>query len=452
MSEQLRKLKDKATKYQLKGKLEKSLKLYLEAKSLAPKDIHIRQKIAEIHSRMGCKDAAIREFQHIAGHYASEGLFLKAVAICKVIFSLDPAHTETQRTLAELYGDAMKFEEPRESRYQLPVSMSEAVGREPARDTVSSASAEDVPLPPTLEDLDDDETVKASMDHLPFDETSEARSAVINSTTLPRVPLFSSLPLDAAVTLIERVLMVRTQAGERIVVEGEPGKAMFVVIQGEFDVVRGAESDEARLAARLGPGSFFGEMALVAHSPRFATVVGRDEGVLLELDRKTLDEICQEHPSVRGAIEDHFFSRLIDTIELTSPIFGSFSDEARRLLVESCQVVDVQGGTTVLEQDHPGGGVYLVLRGRCDVTRRDEDDIERPLAELGVGEVFGEISTMLHKTCTATVRTACETVLLQIPPEPFRKVFLNYDDVLFTMDDLLESRLSQVGLSSADFL
>lgn len=453
MGEQLRKVKDKAAKLLTKGKLEKSLKLYLQAKTAEPKDIYVRQKIGEIYSRMGRKNAAIREFQHVAGSYASEGHFLKAVAICKVIISLDPGHTETQRTLAALYGDEMMPESPSELRYELPASMSDAIGG--SDEGVEPSPLSDVPLPPALEELDDDETIKVSVDHLAFDEesaTSPARPAVIDASMLPRVPLFSSVPLEAAVTLIERVLMVRTRPGERIVVEGEQGRAMFVVIQGEYDVVHENDLDAARVAARLGPGTFFGEMALVARSPRFATVVGRDQGVLLELGRKTLDEICREHPSVRGAIESHFFSRLIETIELTSPVFGSFSEEARRSLVESCQVVDVKEGTTVLEQGQPGGGVFLLLRGRCEVTRYGADKVEQPLAELGVGEVFGEISTMLDKTCTASVRTQSETVLLQIPPEPFRRVFATYDEVLFTMDDLLEQRLSQVGLSAADLV
>jgi len=56
-------------------------------------------------------------------------------------------------------------------------------------------------------------------------------------------------------------------AGEVLTREGEEGREFIVLLDGEVEVTRGGQ-----VIATLGPGSHFGEIALIAHGPRTATV------------------------------------------------------------------------------------------------------------------------------------------------------------------------------------
>src|SRR5690606_27697653 len=96
--------KERAAAFLAKGKKKQALKEYRAALELNPGDVQVRQRLADLLLRLGYDDAAIREYQHVAGRYAADGMLVKAMAICKVILSIDPDHTETQSVLADLFA------------------------------------------------------------------------------------------------------------------------------------------------------------------------------------------------------------------------------------------------------------------------------------------------------------------------------------------------------------
>jgi CRP-like cAMP-binding protein len=84
---------------------------------------------------------------------------------------------------------------------------------------------------------------------------------------LKRVPLFSDLD-DRELESIARSMKQRTfSQGQDIAVEGESGVGFFVIEDGEAKVTVGG--NEVR---RLGPGDYFGEIALISQGARTATV------------------------------------------------------------------------------------------------------------------------------------------------------------------------------------
>ena len=89
---------------------------------------------------------------------------------------------------------------------------------------------------------------------------------------LRNVPLFSGLDDRDLESLAEEFNERRFSPGNAIALEGEGGLMFFVVEEGEASVeVHGEE------VARLGPGSHFGEIALIDRRPRTATVTALSE-------------------------------------------------------------------------------------------------------------------------------------------------------------------------------
>jgi MFS family permease len=82
-----------------------------------------------------------------------------------------------------------------------------------------------------------------------------------------RIDVFAELPLTAVERLASGMTRVAAGSGQVLVREGEPGDTFVIVATGEVEVTVGGKPME-----RLGPGSGFGEIALLRRSPRTATV------------------------------------------------------------------------------------------------------------------------------------------------------------------------------------
>jgi CRP-like cAMP-binding protein len=82
--------------------------------------------------------------------------------------------------------------------------------------------------------------------------------------------------------------------GDKIVEEGASGaRSLWLVLEGEVDIVVGGE-----VLRSQGPGTHFGELALLTDAPRSADVVARTATVALELSRSHLDGLIGANPQV----------------------------------------------------------------------------------------------------------------------------------------------------------
>ena len=110
---------------------------------------------------------------------------------------------------------------------------------------------------------------------------------------LRRVPLFADLDRrdlrDVANTMKER----RFSSGQVLAREGQSGVGFFVIEEGEASVdVGGTE------VARIGPGDYFGEIALVAEIPRTATVTAESDVLALGLTSWEFRPIAETNASI----------------------------------------------------------------------------------------------------------------------------------------------------------
>jgi small-conductance mechanosensitive channel len=115
-------------------------------------------------------------------------------------------------------------------------------------------------------------------------------------------PLFSDLEAPETTALARQAHCVRFGPGELIVREGDPGESLYQLIRGRVEVLKRQASGAAVRVAQLSPGDIFGEMSLLTGSPRSATVVAREECLLLEVAQAHLAPLLQDNPALMNQL------------------------------------------------------------------------------------------------------------------------------------------------------
>jgi len=114
---------------------------------------------------------------------------------------------------------------------------------------------------------------------------------------ISRVPLFDGLSrahLGRVAALTEETTY---NAGRVIVEKDSPGRAFYVIVDGTAKVVKG-KIVTARREAELGPGDFFGELALLDGERRAATVIATTQLTTVRIERNAFRRLLREEPEL----------------------------------------------------------------------------------------------------------------------------------------------------------
>jgi CRP-like cAMP-binding protein len=232
-------------------------------------------------------------------------------------------------------------------------------------------------------------------------------------------PLLSSLGTEAFLRFARSLEVERRSRGEVVIDQGELGDGFFVIASGEVHVLRSSGSGEDQLLARLGPGAFFGEMAIVARAPRAARVRAESDVVLLHADMGTVEVEMRAVPELREVLRAFCRARMLENVVAASKILRRAQAEDRSKNLERFRESAHAKGEVIIEEGEDSPGLFLILSGQVLITRQEQGGEILTLATLAPGDFFGEISLVLRRPAVATVKALSDTVCLFLPREEF---------------------------------
>lgn len=224
-----------------------------------PKNTRLRLQMSDVLAMAERTDAAIKVMLELAEEFATEGFTAKAVAILKKIQRLDPTRAGIDEKLADLI-------QPKDAAKGIPSAAA------PLRDVTVQAQAE--------------------------------VSSPDESDAPLRSPLFDDFSREELLAVMRGLNLLTFEPGEIIMTEGEAGASLLILTTGTVRAyVINASGTNLEVRA-MDEGEFFGEISLLSGKPRTATITAATPCELLELNRKTLDKISEDHPRVREVVQE----------------------------------------------------------------------------------------------------------------------------------------------------
>jgi CRP-like cAMP-binding protein len=269
------------------------------------------------------------------------------------------------------------------------------------------------------------------------------------SPAVPPQSLFSSLSAPALRALMGAIEVRLLAKGEKVIEQGARGAEAFVLARGELEVFREQEDHDPILLARLGNGAVFGEMALLSRSPRAASVVAARASVVLIIRVETLDEVAGKSPEVGSVIAGYCHRRMVANLVRTSPLLASLSATERTALIERFQSRTFETGDKIISEGKESDGLHVVASGSLAVVRNENGE-DVVIAQLGVGEVAGEVSLVFRRASNADVVAAHPTMTLFLPRSRFMEIATEHPTLLSQLYLLAAKRDDETASIAAE--
>jgi len=217
---------------------------------------------------------------------------------------------------------------------------------------------------------------------------------------LERVPFVAVLGASEREALAAAAKRRRFRRDEAIFDKDDPGESLFIIDEGSIRIYLPSPQGADLTLAMLGPGDFFGDMALLDGRPRSASAAALEETEAVVLDRADFTAVIRSRPEAAMAVLAAVAGRLRETNEMAGDL--AFLDVAGRLAKKLLELAAAHG------VQRPGG-ILLDLRltqeelaNMVGVTR---ESVNRNLARLRrEGVISGQGRRMVIRDAEALRR------------------------------------------------
>ncbi len=335
-------------------------------------------------------------------------------------------------------------------------------------------------------------------------EALRAQSDGLDRGIAVATPFLSALPPEAFARLASLSRVRRVLPSSHVLREGEPGDSLFAIGEGrlvvtctpssidpgdgavaideapdEFEertdpglgvkrvsgvvVAPGLESelgrqldDDNRELAIVDPsqtrvflsaltsGDLFGEFSFLTGRPRSASVEAVTSCRLVEITKRAVGGLLDEHLELRDALEAFYKERVLEWMLAKNEVFSLLEPETRRMLLSQCGVYDIPAGKTVVREGELHDAMYFIKRGEVEVTTTDAG-IQVFINKLGAGEFFGEIAALEGGPRRASVKAVTDLEVFRITRKDLAHVLHDAPDVKRRLEQAMRARSAELS-------
>ena len=212
----------------------------------------------------------------------------------------------------------------------------------------------------------------------------------------------------------------------RVIEQGDAGDYFYVVESGNFDIYvsktgkmePGPEGMGSRVA-ESGPGTSFGELALMYNAPRAATIISTEPGVLWQLDRITFRRILMDSAFQRRRMYESFLEEVA--------LLSTLTPYERSKIADALETTKYPAGSNIIREGDVGDKFYILESGEAEARIRGT---EGAVKQYKKGDYFGELALLEDKPRAATVRSKTEVKVATLGKDGFQRLLGPVENIM----------------------
>lgn len=230
------------------------------------------------------------------------------------------------------------------------------------------------------------------------------------------IPLFAGLPSESRAKLAGYMQVEYFAKNRAVVWQGEEGDAFYIIYRGDAEVLHEEQSGVQTSVAHLSSKDSFGEIALLKHSPRTATVKARTPLICFVLRKFFFQRFIEENMDQR----DHI-TRIIRMSAFLKelPMFADVPPEVMSRVILEIQERAVPKGDTLIKEGDAADEFFILRSGSAAVWKNYGAPSQKQIAKLSAGDYFGEIALFEETARSATVTALDDSTVLVMPKPSF---------------------------------
>ncbi len=262
------------------------------------------------------------------------------------------------------------------------------------------------------------------------------------ASQLTQLPLFAGVEPIRLRRLLLKVTLRQLYPGEILCREGEFHDRLTIILTGAVEQWSSGARGVMYRILLLQPGSFFGEMAIMADQPEAFTVTAAAPSVVIEIPKAAVIRLMDQSQAFKTTMDELYSRRALWTYARKPSGLGSLPEQAVHELLGHAEFKLVKPGEVLYREGDRPKDVYLVRNGFLRVSRRVMPDgpappgsippprtsaspgsllpNERVVTYFREGDLFGALSMLLGEATHAlTVAATSRAEVIRIPGADF---------------------------------
>src|SRR5580658_323643 len=270
---------------------------------------------------------------------------------------------------------------------------------------------------------------------------------------LQSTELFRAAGPTAVEDLIADLRVIELADGQTLVAQGDHNPNLYLLISGRLLVTAYNQRNEPRLIFAVSQGESANESSILSDDCASASILSAGESTVLALPRASFENFAAKHPtdalqvmqSLSGRMQRYHLSISLHRNKL----FDNLGAEVLRDLEEELEVFTLYGGEILFREGDSGDFLCLGVRGRVRVRNHANTGSDTTVAELGSGEVVGEMGVITHQSRTTTVEAIRDSQLAKLNRAGFERLVAKHPSaVMQTFNRKLAERLQDAAMGS----